>query len=73
MVDFKGCERKFEWLEISLVYDKSDKHLTVYDSYNAECVAKMIKSIELANISNAYSATNTIKFDASNDTQKHML
>ena len=25
-VDFKGCERQLDWLEISLVYDKSDKH-----------------------------------------------
>ena len=33
----------------------------------------MIKSIEVANISDAYSATNTMKFDTSNDTQKHML
>ena len=35
-VDFRDCERQFDWLEISLVYDKSDKDLTVYDSYNAE-------------------------------------
>ena len=72
-VDFKNCERQFDWLEISLVWDKSDKHSTVYDSYNAECAAKMIKSIELTNISDAYSTTNTMKFDTSNDTQKHML
>ena len=25
-IDFKGCERQFDWLEISLIYDKSDKH-----------------------------------------------
>ena len=30
-------------------------------------------SIELANISDAYSATNTMKFDTSNDGQKLML
>lgn len=52
------CERQFDWLEISLVYNKSDKHTTIYDSYNAKNAAKMIKSIELANISDAYSATN---------------
>ena len=60
-VDFKGCERQFDWLEISLVYDKSDKHLIIYDSYNAEWAARMIRNIKLANISNAYSATNTMK------------
>ena len=34
---------------------------------------KMIKSVELGNISDVYNATNTMKFDTSNDTQKHML
>ena len=33
----------------------------------------MIKNIELSNISEAYNATNTMKFDTSNDTQKHLL
>ena len=33
----------------------------------------MIKKIELSNISDAYSATNMMKFDISNDTQKHSL
>ena len=28
-VDFKGCERQFDQLEVSLDNDKSDKHLTV--------------------------------------------
>ena len=50
-VDFQGANRQFDWIEISLVYDKSDKHLTLYDSYNVECAAKMKKSLELANIS----------------------
>ena len=42
-VDFKGCDRQFDWLKISLLYDKSGKHLTIYDSYNVECAARMIK------------------------------
>ena len=33
----------------------------------------MLKIIELANISDVYSATNTMKLDTSNNTQKHML
>ena len=74
-VDFKSSDRQFDWLEISLLYDKSDKHLTTYDSYNAECSAKMIElsKIELSNILDAYSATNMMKFDISIDTQKHLL
>ena len=71
--EFQGCDRQFDWLKISLLYDKSDKHLTIYDSYNAECTARMIKKIELSNISDAYNATNLMKSDISNDSQKHWL
>ena len=39
-VGFYGSNRQFDWLELSLVYDKSDKHLTIYDSYNVELTAK---------------------------------
>ena len=42
-VSLKGCNRQFDWLEVSLVYDKSDKHLTNDNSYNAECAAKKTK------------------------------
>ena len=58
-VDFQGANRQFDWIEISLVYDKSDKHLTAYDSYNAECASKFIKSLEFANISDQHISTNT--------------
>ena len=43
--DFKSCNRQFDWLKISLLYDKSDKHLTNYDSYNVESAARMIKKL----------------------------
>ena len=72
-VGFKVCDRQLDLLEVSLVYDKSDKHLTIYDSYNVECAVQKIKSVEPTNISEAYSVSNTIKFNTSNDTQKHML
>ena len=29
-VDFTAAIRQFDWLEISLVYDKNDKHETTY-------------------------------------------
>ena len=44
MVDFMGCNRQFDWTEISLIYNESNKYLTLYDSYNVECAAQMIKS-----------------------------
>ena len=47
--DFLGSNRQIDWLKISLVFDKSYKHTTIYDSYNAELVTKYIKTIKLSN------------------------
>ena len=55
------------------MHDKSDKHLTPYNSYNAEKAAKLIKTIEFANISNEKSAANTLRYDLDNDLHKHLL
>ena len=73
IVDLINANRQFDWIEISLLHDKRDKHMTIYDSYNAECACKLIKSLEFANVSNQYSSTNTLKFDTANDLQKHLL
>ena len=72
-VVFQGSNRQSDWIEISLVYNKSDKHLTAYDSCNAECASKFIKSLEFSNISDQHSSTNTLKFLIGNDLQKHLL
>ena len=48
-IDFLGANRQFDWIEISLVYNKSDKHSTIYDSYKHELAAKGIKSVKLSN------------------------
>ena len=48
-VTFKGAQRQFEWLEISLIYYKSYQHLTIYNSYDLELAAKMIQSIRFEN------------------------
>ena len=60
-IDFLGANRQFDWLEISLVYDKSDKHTTIYDSYNHELAAKKIKLVKLSNFNEIYSLTNEKK------------
>ena len=72
-VDFQGANRQFDWIEISLVYDESDKHLAAYEGDMEESASKFIKSIEFASISDQYSSTNTLKFDTDNDLQKHLL
>ena len=55
-IDFLGAKRRFDWIEI--VYDKSDKHTTIYDSYNIEMASKRIKSVRLTNFTEIYSLTN---------------
>ena len=39
-VEFLGANRQFDWLEISIINNKSDKHTTIYDSYNRELAAQ---------------------------------
>ena len=72
-IEFYGLNRQFDWLELSLVYHKSDKHLTIYDSYNVDHAAKMIKSVSLQNFTERYSLTNGKKYDINNETQNHLL
>ena len=70
---FTNAFKQFEFLEISLVYDSSDQHLTIYDSYNAEVAATNIKSMKLQNASNTYSEFNTAKFDLEDEEDKYNL
>ena len=46
-IDFLVANRQFDWTELSLVYDKSNKHTTIYDTYNHELAAKRVKSVRL--------------------------
>ena len=57
-IDFLGLNRQFDWLEVSLVFEKSDKHTSIYNSYNVELAAKYIKSLKLSNFTEIYSLTN---------------
>ena len=72
-IDFIASNRQFDWLELSLVYDKSDKHTTIYNSYNFEMVAKTIKSVKLSNFTEIFCLTNEKKYDIDNLTQKYLL
>ena len=44
-VEFLGSNRQFNWIEISIVPEKSDKHATIYDSYNRELACQEIKQL----------------------------
>ena len=60
-IDFLRSNRQFDWLEFSLMYEKSDQHATVYNSYNFELAAKTIKSLRFSNFTEIYSLTNENK------------
>ena len=72
-VEFLGANRQFDWIEISIVPDKSDKHTTIYDSYNREMAAQLIKTLQLRNFTEIYSLTNEKRYNIDNLTQKHLL
>ena len=72
-INFNNAYKQFSFLEVSLVYDRSDKHLSIYDSYNAEVASTQIKSIKLQNASNTYSEFNTVKFNLEDEEDCHTL
>ena len=72
-VEFLGSNRQFDWIKISVVPDKSDKHTTIYNSYNRELAVQRIKSLKLPNFTEIYSLTNEKKYDVDNLTQRHLL
>ena len=72
-IEFLGGKRQFDWIEISIVPDKSDKHTTIYDSYNREMAVQLIKTLKLSNFTKIYSLTNEKRYNIDKLTQKHLL
>ena len=70
---FQNSFKQFAFLEFSLIFDRSDQHLNMFDSYNAEVAATQIKSIKLQNASNTYSRYNDIKFDLEDEEDRFTL
>ena len=68
-----GTNKQSSFISISLVYDKSDQHSNVYDSYNVELWSKSIETIILENTSNSYSLFNNVKFDLDEDHDQYQL
>ena len=72
VVEFKGVNKQFSFLEISLVYDKSEQHNNVYDSYNAELAASHITTVQLENLNNKYGEINR-KYDLTEEHDKYLM
>ena len=69
----KGVQRQFDWLEISIIYDKSYQHTTIYDSYDLQLAGKFIQSIKFENTSSTYSLTGKLLYDFEREDDKHLL
>ena len=72
-IDFLGANIQIDWIELSISYGKSDKHTSIYDSYNVEFAAKTVKWNRLSNFTEIYSLTNEEKYDTNDLTQKYLL
>ena len=70
---FKGVQRQFDWIEISVVYDKSFQHTIIYESYDLELASKLIKTIKFENTSATYSLTGKLSYDLEKDDDKSIL
>ena len=70
---FKGAQRQFDWLEISIVYDKSCQLSTIYDSYDLELAAKLIKTVKFENTSTTYSLIGKLSYDLQKEDEKNIL
>ena len=73
VVNFQGTNKQFFFLSISLVYDKSDQHRSISDSYNAELASTKLKSIKSENASKTYSSFNSVKFNTADAHDKRLL
>ena len=56
-----------------MVFDKSDQHQTVYNSYNKELTAKYVQLLSSENASTIYSLTGQLGYNVSNEDDKHWL
>ena len=70
---FKGGQRQFDWLEISVVYDKSYQYTTIYDSCNLELASKLIQTIKFENTTTICSLTGELSYDFEKDDDRNIL
>ena len=72
-VEFLGANRQLDWTEIPIVNEKSNKHTTIYHSYNRELTAQNIRTVQLSNFTEIYSLTNEKKYSIELDSKTFAL
>lgn len=71
--EFVAANIQLDWLKRSSIYDKSNKHTTRCDSDNLEFESTFIQNVSIESASNTYSVAKKLKYNISDDTEKHML
>ena len=61
------------FIQISIAYDKSYQHTTIYDGYDLELAAKLIQTIKFENTSTTFSLTGKLFFDLEKEDDKDIL
>ena len=62
-IDLVATNRQFDWPEIYLVYDKSNKHTILCNSYNLDGASTFMQNFPIENVSNTYSTADELKYD----------
>ena len=73
VIDFRGVNKQFSFLGMFLVYDKSNQHITGFNSLNIELASTKNRTLTLENTSNTYSTSNGVKFDTGDKHEKYLL
>ena len=72
-VNFYDFAARFEFIEVSLICDRSDQHQTMYDNYDLELAVQNIQSLTPKNAANTYSITRTSELNIDNEDDEHLL
>ena len=72
-VNFYDFAAQFEFIEVSLICDRSDQHQTMYDNYDLELAVQNIQSLTPKNAANTYSITRTSELNIDNEDDEHLL
>ena len=73
VADFIGANEQFSFVQVSLVYDKSNQHKGIFDSYNIEIASMQIKLLKLEIAANTYSTFTSVKYGTADDHDKYLL
>ena len=70
---FQGAQRQIDWVELSIVYDKSYHHETIYDSFDVELATRIVKNIKFDNASTTYSLTGQLEYNLEKEDDRNNL